>query len=154
MRNNLGQYLMESGRRRAAIEELNQALARKRTLLGPDDPSTLDTLCTLAEAYQADGQCGRAEDLFRELWDQSARVHGADHRQTGLYVTYLASCLLAAESWDQAEQVLLEARNRFALGSEALLRRFINLQLALYRQMQLPEQLERIQSEWDAMNQR
>jgi tetratricopeptide (TPR) repeat protein/predicted Ser/Thr protein kinase len=70
-----------------------EALERKRALLGPDHPKTLNSLQGLGSALV---QLGRNEDalrVFEELLERSLRVHGPRTRPVKVVLNDLASTL-------------------------------------------------------------
>lgn len=62
-----------------AIPLLEQTLADRERVLGPDHPDTLTSRNNLAGAYESAGDLGRAIPLLEQTLADSERVLGPDH---------------------------------------------------------------------------
>ncbi len=89
-------------------EEAAQRLCRFR--LGPDHPSTLGIMASLARSYNAAGQRDRALKLHEEVLALRRAKLGPDHPDTLESMNNLANSYVGADQFDRAlklrEQVL------------------------------------------------
>ncbi|MDJ0838783.1 MAG: serine/threonine-protein kinase [Acidobacteriota bacterium] len=116
-RNNLGNVLIQQGRSGEALPLLLETRDLKEQHPGRESRSYLDTLCTLAEAYQQEGNLEPAEDLFREtLAYATAYLEPGDYRHPQ-YRAYLALCLAAMGRENEADDVLKECLTFFQVRS-------------------------------------
>ena len=68
-----------------------ELLDLQRRVLGPEHPSTLNTMDNLAASLLGQGKHAEAEQMFRELLDVQRRVLGPEHPDTLATVSNLAS---------------------------------------------------------------
>ncbi|CAM2069101.1 Non-specific serine/threonine protein kinase [Sulfidibacter corallicola] len=104
--NNLGDLMVRSGRSTAAIPLLQHTLLLKEQSLGISARSTLDTLCTLGEAYQQAGRPEQAEALFRQTVMYAEDYLDAGDQRTHLYRVYLARCFIFLGRRNEAAELL------------------------------------------------
>jgi serine/threonine protein kinase len=104
-----------------AHQQLEQALARDRSTLGPSSPRTLATMLSLEKTEESQGQYGGAEQLGRQLLQASQRVLGPEHPDTLKAMNRLTSVYddegKDAQAEPLAEQAL--AISRRVQGDEA-----------------------------------
>jgi serine/threonine-protein kinase len=75
---NLGWLALNSHRETEGVAILEQALAAKREVLGPDHPSTLVTLQVLGMGLRQTNRLAEAAPVFEELLASTRRVNGED----------------------------------------------------------------------------
>ena len=92
----LGETLCELGNAAKAEEVLEKARAIRVQELGVDHPHTLNTLHTLAGAYQDVGKLPKAIDLLEKVRDARVKQLGADHEHTLTTLQSLAVAYHAA----------------------------------------------------------
>lgn len=85
----------DAGRVAEAVQLLEQTLAGRERLLGPDDPDTMRTRNDLAGAYRAAGRVADAIPLVERTLAASERLLGADHSSTLAARNNLASAYRA-----------------------------------------------------------
>jgi ABC-type cobalamin/Fe3+-siderophores transport system ATPase subunit len=89
----LAQALSRQSRFAEAEAEYRQLLDQQRSILGVDNPDTLETMHNLANMYLAQGNYGEAEKLFRETLQVEQRVLGPEHPDTANAMTTLANTI-------------------------------------------------------------
>jgi tetratricopeptide (TPR) repeat protein len=72
------------GRTAEAIPLLEQALADRERILGPDHPDTLTSRNSLAQAYESVGRTAEAIPLLEQALAGFERIFGSDHPNTGV----------------------------------------------------------------------
>jgi serine/threonine protein kinase/tetratricopeptide (TPR) repeat protein len=125
---NLGLY--------ARAEELaRRAMNARMTLLGPNDPKTLESMTQLGLILHREGHAAEAEKLERQAYEGTHRVLGPDDPLTLESEDYLASALVYLGRFDEAEKLEREVVERATrvLGpdSDRTLRAMDNLGSAL-----------------------
>jgi len=101
--------MLQRGKVDEAHAVLSAALSLQRTIIGPDDPATLDTMRSLGTALEADGKLAEAEQMHQEalaLW-RKRREH--ESPQGISTVESLARVMVAQRKFSAAEQLLDEA---------------------------------------------
>ncbi len=79
---------------------------RKKLVFGDKHPSTMVTLCTLAEVLQARENLEEAVILFRQVVRVSEETLGPDHPSTIQYRDLLEQCLKSMNPETKTEQAL------------------------------------------------
>jgi tetratricopeptide (TPR) repeat protein len=108
MQNTLGESLRGLGQYQQAIVLFEKARATRAAKLGPDHPSTLISMNSLALGYGADGQLDRALPLMEETLKLRKAKLGPDHSDTLMSMNNLATGYLYAGRLDQALPLLEE----------------------------------------------
>jgi non-specific serine/threonine protein kinase/serine/threonine-protein kinase len=106
----LGNTLVELGSYARAVEVLQRARATREERLGADHPETLNTLATLALAYQAAGKLPQAIALHQQVRDGCVRKRGADHPSTLNALGNLASAYRNAGKLPEAIALYQQVR--------------------------------------------
>jgi tetratricopeptide (TPR) repeat protein len=78
-------------------------------LLGPDDPESVDAFGGLGVLFELNFDHVRAESVYREYVERSARVRGRRHPTTALGMQGHADALSAMGEGDQALAIIREA---------------------------------------------
>jgi tetratricopeptide (TPR) repeat protein len=99
----LGTTYKALGAYQPARESLQRAHRIRRRELGPDHPSSLETLDRLAIVVAAQGQYGEAVTLHRQALEHRSRVLGDDHEDTMSSCDHLASALNKVGRYEEAE---------------------------------------------------
>jgi serine/threonine protein kinase len=97
-----------------------QALSLQRTVLGPRNPDTLETMTLLGGLFSDEGNYKEAEKLEREQLSVEQRTLGSDNRATLRASWWLATTLSGEERYAEAEKLFrqtLSAQQR-VLGPE------------------------------------
>jgi serine/threonine protein kinase/tetratricopeptide (TPR) repeat protein len=98
---NLGLY--------ARAHELAQhALDSRRSLFGPDDPRTLESMAQLGWILDREGHYGDGEKLERQALEGERRILGSDDPRTIETIDYLAGTLEGLGHYDEAEKLARE----------------------------------------------
>ena len=87
--NNLGTLLRSQGKHEEAMEMLNEVLAGRRELLGPEHPDTIVTCNNLAFVLMLRKRFDEAESLAIDTVRLALKVLGADHPNTRTYTNNL-----------------------------------------------------------------
>jgi serine/threonine protein kinase/tetratricopeptide (TPR) repeat protein len=133
---NLGLY--------ARAQELAKpALDARLSLLGPDDPRTLESMTQLGLILHREGHPAEAEKLERQALVGERRTLGDEDPLTLKTMDYLAAALIYQAHYDEAEKLerqVIEVGTR-TLGPESdqILRSMDNLGTALLVQSRFPE---------------
>ena len=101
-----------------ATEPHTEALALRRSILGPDHPDTLQSLHNVGRMYWRQGRLDQAADAFREAMEGRRRSLGTDHPDTLASINAMGVLLRGRGELVQAEvfyREALEGRRR-ALG--------------------------------------
>ncbi len=101
--------LHDAAKYAAALEKAEAALRLAESTLGPDHPSTLDSLETLALIYQEQGRYAEAEPLYKRVLEANERVRGKEHPSTLDAVNNLASLYQDRGRYAEAETLYLRA---------------------------------------------
>jgi tetratricopeptide (TPR) repeat protein len=124
-------YLREN---QAAIQQLERALALRRTYLGPDHPDTLASMNNLAGAYKEDGQLDKALPLLEEALGKRQAQLGPDHPDTLFCMNNLAVAYHNAGQLNKAvpllERTLTKRQEKLGLDHPDTLQSMNNLALA------------------------
>ncbi len=117
LRTTIGTGYMRLQEPQPAVPHLERAVALRATHLGPDHPDTLDSMSSLAGAYQWVGHHPGSIGLRRRLWVHSEALRGSDHPVTLACMTDLAGAYQFAGQLDTSgrllEQLLEKRRNIF-----------------------------------------
>ncbi len=107
MLSNLSHELREqwSNQSRARFEEL---LALNRDRLGPDDPTTIQSMEWLAEIIRETGDLEDAKQRFRAVIEKRRKIQGPDHEDTLDSIRGLLVALSRQEDYAEAEPWLEE----------------------------------------------
>jgi len=105
----------------AATAPQEQALSIRRSTLGDDHPSTLDSTSDMGFLLVARGRHSDAESFFREALDGNRRILGDDHPDTLVSINNLGSLLHIQGKLAEAEPYFREALEgrRRVLGDDA-----------------------------------
>jgi tetratricopeptide (TPR) repeat protein len=89
-------------------------------VLGEEHPDTLYSMYSLGVLYRRQGRYDEAEPLFISAINGARRSLSDGHRYTGLFLHQQGRCLTKMERNEEAEVVLLEAREILsaAIGAE------------------------------------
>ncbi len=111
--NHRGRYEIAGIRFSAAIE-------LEKKVLGPEHPSTLENMNSLAITYLKQGRLDKAEKLQLEVLEARRRALGAEHPDTLTSIGNLTSTYQDQGRWDEAEKLLLEVleAEKRVLGAE------------------------------------
>ncbi|KAF4895134.1 Kinesin light chain [Colletotrichum fructicola] len=85
-----------------------EAAQARRSVLGPDHPSTLTSMANLASTYRNQGRWEEAEKLEVEVMEMSKTKLGADHPSTLSSMANLASTFWNQGRWEEAEKLEVE----------------------------------------------
>ena len=100
---------MDQGRYAEAEKSLREILEIKRRVLGPEHPSTLDTMNSLAVDFMDQSRYAEAEKLTRETLEIQRRVLGPESPGAALSI-YNLGCLAARQGRrDEALSLLGQA---------------------------------------------
>jgi non-specific serine/threonine protein kinase/serine/threonine-protein kinase len=88
---------------------LDDALATRRRLLGPEHPDTLTSITALGDHYYNVGQLEEAESHYREALERSRRALGDEHPATLLAINNVGKLLQAQGRLEEAERLTREA---------------------------------------------
>jgi len=121
-----------------AHELAKRALDARRSLLGPDDPKTLESMAQLAWILNREGQLADAEKLERQALAGERRILGPEDPLTIETMGNLSFMVMSLSRYDEGEKLAreaLEAANR-RLGSEnpQTLSAMDNLGISLFSQ--------------------
>ena len=137
MMNVMGQVYGNLGLYSRAQALLTRAVDIRRSLAGPNDPQTLNSMDQLGWILNREGRYPEAEKLQRETLDLRRRILGVDHPDTLMSMTNLANLLIQEGRYLEAEKLQREALDvqRRVLGPERpeTLRSMTNLGNTLYR---------------------
>ncbi|KAL4744045.1 P-loop containing nucleoside triphosphate hydrolase protein [Aspergillus similis] len=78
----LGSLYKDQGKLKEADEICQQALAGYKKALGPDHPSTLDTVHILGSVYKDQGKLKEAEEMYQQALAGKEKALGLDHPST------------------------------------------------------------------------
>jgi len=126
-----------------AHELAKPALDARLSLLGPDDPKTLESMTQLGLILHREGHPADAEKLERQALAGERRVLGADDPLTLKTMDYLAGALIYQAHYDEAErlerEVIEVGTRRLGPESDQILRSMDNLGTALLVQSRFAE---------------
>jgi len=88
---------------------LNQALAAREKVLGPDHPEVATTLNYLAGVYQEQGRYGKAEPLYRRALTIRQKAYGRDAPEIAPSLNNLGVLLTRMGRYQDAEPLLRHA---------------------------------------------
>jgi eukaryotic-like serine/threonine-protein kinase len=108
-RHDLGVTFRLVGEPVRAVEQLEQALALRRQVLGPDDADTLETMNSLAVACRVAGKLDRAVALGEETLRRTRATKGPQHPATLTSMNSLGAAYFEAGRQDKALPLLQEA---------------------------------------------
>ena len=111
-------------------------LAWSTRLFGPDHDETAVAHHNLAYAYQKAHRYDLAEPHFRRAYEAHLKNYGRLHKNTGLSLMALGSCLSDLGQYAQAEAAYTAARRIFAETRDAASLSMANFNLALLYQNQ------------------
>jgi eukaryotic-like serine/threonine-protein kinase len=112
IRNTLGQSYLYLGEPSAAIRQLEQAVALRRKVLGPDHPDTLDSTTNFALAYQDAGRLAEALAIQEETLERCKAKLGLDDRVTLIAMNNLATAYSVSGQVERALPLLEDALKR------------------------------------------
>ena len=128
---------------------------QRRTKLGSDDPSTLNSMDHLAATYWNQGRWDEAEKIQMDVMNAFKTKLGSDHPDTLNSMANLASTYRKQGRWDEAEKIQMDVMKAFKtkLGSDhpSTLNTMANLAATYWNQGRLDE-AEKL--EMDVMNAR
>ena len=104
---NLAEMYQSQGKYALAETYAAQALAGRRTTLGPEDADTMNAAAGLALAYQSQGKFAASEPLAREALETDRRKR-PDDWQRFLAESLLGASLAGQKKYVEAEPLLLE----------------------------------------------
>ncbi|KAI4599650.1 hypothetical protein KJ359_001747 [Pestalotiopsis sp. 9143b] len=110
----------ELGKYTEAEEMHREALELRKSVLGPEHPSTLDSMNNLAGVLRSQGKYEEAEEMHRETLGRKKSVLGPEHPRTLDSMNNLALVLASQGKYEQAEEMhreTLELR-KLVLGPE------------------------------------
>jgi serine/threonine-protein kinase len=116
----MGSVYFNLGLYAEAEQQAKLALETRRRVLGPEHPSTLKSMVSLAHAYSRQGRQGEAEALYRETLEIQKRVLGPEHPDTLLSMNGVAIACHRQGRHAEAESLhrqTLEIRKR-VMGPE------------------------------------
>ena len=108
------------GRNDLALPHQQQALERRRTLLGEDHPDTISSAFGLAILRLDQGKLAEGEQMLRDVLRRRRRLVGDDHALTLEAMTSLSTALALQRKFTEAESLLRDALARYgrALGED------------------------------------
>ncbi|MGH9138269.1 MAG: ATP-binding protein, partial [Acidimicrobiales bacterium] len=136
------QLLFEAARRalrRGALVSAEATLDRARRLLPADDPTSVDVDECLCEVLSLAGKRDRAREVGESLLARMGDDPGAAPRRAEVYLT-LARAALSATRWDEAHELLEQARAEAAAVPEETLAARVDAVRAQASIMREPEQ--------------
>ena len=95
-----------------SIEMEQQLLKSYEKVLGPEHPSTVQTLINVAIGYQNIEDYDKAEQLFRRALDIREKILGPDHPKTVSILEGIASLLSTKGKLDEAEILVRQVLKR------------------------------------------
>jgi non-specific serine/threonine protein kinase/serine/threonine-protein kinase len=104
----MGNVYLGLGLRDQARPFLEQALTRRRGLLGERHPDTLASMRDLGSLYRQQGRFDAAEPLLTDALAEARRVHGEDGSETLGFLNGLANLYLDQGRLAEAEPLLRE----------------------------------------------
>jgi tetratricopeptide (TPR) repeat protein len=107
--NHLGFLLQLQGELSAARQCHEQALHIWRSILGPEHPAVVDSLCNLAYVEYSEGKLDAAHSLLQQALSVQRKATGSEHPETARVLTHLGELLQAQGKLEEAESVLNEA---------------------------------------------
>jgi len=117
---------------------LTRAVDIRRRVLGPRNPDTLTSMCSLGGNLMRQGRYAEAEKLEREALDIRRRVLGPEHPDTLRSMSSLAAVLLVEDRYAEAEKLDREAvdldRRVFGPENSDTILSMGNLAIALYEE--------------------
>jgi len=114
--NNLGVVLQMQGKLQESEPWTRMAMEGRARTLGVRNKDTLSATNAYAVLLAKQGRSVEAEALQRRLLDTARDVLGADDYLLGIYGTGLGTTLTMRKQRQEAERVLLDARDVFARG--------------------------------------
>jgi tetratricopeptide (TPR) repeat protein len=130
-----------------ANQLLLQALEKKKSLVGPDDPSLANILGRIADAYLRLDQLPQAEQAAAEATRVTERAYYPGHALLGPTLERQADCLIRQGKNAEAEAILKRAAdiytNTLTMENRATLRSYYKL-AKLYIQLDQPEEAKKI----------
>lgn len=143
LRQALATRYQEVGLRAAALPLQEHALATRRSVLGPTDPTTLESVREMGRVLAALGRLSEAEAYYREALETRRRVLGAEDPKTLESISDMGSLREEQARLPEAEshyREALEAKRR-VLGDEhpATLDAISDMGSVLQRQAKLVE---------------
>lgn len=109
---NLGVLLFRLGRYAEAEPYFMEVLETRRRVLGSDDMETINSMANLGAALSRQGKHAEALPYFREVLEYRRRALGDAHPQTLSVLTLLATSLVEAEHFDEAESLAVDRMER------------------------------------------
>ncbi|KAH7326971.1 hypothetical protein BKA65DRAFT_608042 [Rhexocercosporidium sp. MPI-PUGE-AT-0058] len=100
--------LFSDGRFNEAEAYFNDVLQSRKEVLGPDYPSTLGCIASLASTYRKQGRWDAAEALFVQVIETRKTKLGADHPSTLTSMGNLAVTYRRQGRWDAAEALFVQ----------------------------------------------
>ena len=120
-----------------------RAVDIRRRVLGPENPGTLTSMCSLGSDLRQQGRYAEAEKLLRQAADIQRRVLGPQHSDTLKSMNYLASVLSDEGRYAEAEKLLRETveitRRVMGPNRRDTLAALINLAVTVYREGRVAE---------------
>jgi tetratricopeptide (TPR) repeat protein len=105
----MGRNLLQGAKLSQAENVLNQALAIRERVLGPDHPSTASSCNNLAGVYDAQSRYSEAEPLHQRALAIYERVLGPDHPNTANSCNNLAEVYCEQGRYSEAEPLYQRA---------------------------------------------
>lgn len=105
----LAESYLSLGEHDAAQQLAQAAFDRRQSLLGPDDPWTIESLMLLSTCAEAQGRLQVARTLYGDTLERSRRTLGPDHLTTLNALVQMGSVLTESGALVEAEQTLREA---------------------------------------------
>jgi serine/threonine protein kinase/tetratricopeptide (TPR) repeat protein len=152
IRHTLGTTYWYLGEPAPAIRQFEQALALRRRAQGPDHPETLDSMNSLANAYQDAGRIGAALTLYEETLKQARAKLGPDDPNTLSSMNNLAVAYNVTGRLDKAlilyEETLKQTRAKLGPDHPDTLNSMSNLADAYRDAGRLAEALTLHEESW------
>ena len=86
-------------------ELLTKALDIRQHILGPEHPSTLDSMQSLANTLADQGQVTEADKLYEKVFETSRRVFGPTNRMTVMAMNSIALDMITETKYPEAEKM-------------------------------------------------
>lgn len=113
LRSTIGSALHSTGDDKGALAQFERAVPYFQKGLGPDDPTTLEAMYSMAKVYSHLGQHDRAISLHEHIFERCKALHGLGHPKTSYSLNALAIEHLAVGQTRKAREFAEQAVDGF-----------------------------------------
>ena len=106
---NLARFDFQQSRYSLAFERYEEVIRMRKEFLGPEEPDTLGSMCSLGQVLFHQSRYSDAERMLRESLAKRERLLGMDHSDTKLNVGHLAEVVRGLRRYDEAEALYKRA---------------------------------------------